>query len=202
MFRYLKMLPVLALAGTLGLIWAPEAKAQTAGDLDCNKCVDKGNIARKAVTKSRIKKNAVTGAKIKDGSVGLGDLSAEVQQIIADLQAQVGFGGSCPAFNSTQVDATMMAINISQIDPLGIVTVDFPSDPFLECVITTDENNDFLVAVGDRGEGNEVLLLGELGGGAILRTRVQGLTTAELHACRAQVLGTFVWNQYCAPALP
>ena len=98
MFKYLRLLPVLALAGMLGLLHMPGAAAQ-ATNLDCNKCVDKGDIAKKAVKASKIAKDAVktkkikddavTSAKIEDGTVALADLSPEVQQIIADLQAQV-----------------------------------------------------------------------------------------------------------------
>lgn len=40
------------------------ARAQTAGNLKCNKCVGTKDIAKKAVTKSRIKNNAVTFGKL------------------------------------------------------------------------------------------------------------------------------------------
>ncbi len=125
MFRYLKILPVLALAGTLGLLHMPGAAAQTATDLDCNKCVGAKDLARKAVTKSRIKKNAVTGRKIKDGTVGLADLSAAVQQLIADLQARVaaleaqaGFVADLAAFVTVDEVATDLDGD-GMIDPVS-----------------------------------------------------------------------------------
>ena len=80
---YGKMLPALALAGVLGLFLAPDAWAQTASNLVCDKCVGKGDLAKKAVTRSRIKRNAVTGAKIKDGAVDFDKLSSSVQQRIS-----------------------------------------------------------------------------------------------------------------------
>lgn len=61
------------------------ASAQTQRDVDCKKCVDTGDIAKKAINASRLKPgavttkilrdNAVTGAKIRDGSVTGDDLA-------------------------------------------------------------------------------------------------------------------------------
>ena len=35
----------------------------------------------------------------------------------------------------------------------------------------------------------------------LLRTRIENLTKGEAHACRAQILASFVWSQYCEPLL-
>lgn len=87
MFRYGTVLPALALAGVLGLLFGPEARAQTADDVACNKCVEKRDIARSAVVRSRIKNNAVNGRKIKDGAVSESKLSFDVatQEELDDL---------------------------------------------------------------------------------------------------------------------
>lgn len=81
-------LSALIIVCALGLFSVPPAVAQTATNLNCNKCVGAGDIAKQAVTTSRLKKNAVTGSRIKNGSVGFKDLSPAVRKIIGDLQAQ------------------------------------------------------------------------------------------------------------------
>lgn len=87
------ILSTLVMACAVGLFSVHPAAAQTARNLDCNKCVGPGDIAKQAVTKSRLKKNAVTGSRIKDGAVGLKDLSPAMRKIIADLQAQAAGPG-------------------------------------------------------------------------------------------------------------
>lgn len=91
MFRYLKMVPVVALAGTLGLFWSPDAEAQTASDLNCKKCVGTGDIAKNAVTGSRLKNKAVTRRKINKGAVSQSKLGFDpaTQAELDRLQDQV-----------------------------------------------------------------------------------------------------------------
>ena len=55
------------------------ALAQAAGNLNCNKCVDSGDVAKKAVTKKKIDKGAVTTNRIKEGAVDRTKLSTDLQ---------------------------------------------------------------------------------------------------------------------------
>ena len=69
MFRYGRLLPALTLMAALAFHQTPEVRAQTAKDLDCRKCVDKRDIARRAVNASRLRDGAVSTRKIRDGAV-------------------------------------------------------------------------------------------------------------------------------------
>ena len=89
-----------------------------------------------------------------------------------------------------------MALDFSQDVPPDVVAADDPSVASISCRITNDVGDNYVVDI----ERPEALLL-SAGPGAVLRTRVFGLTTGQAHACRAQVLQSFVWNQHCAPAL-
>jgi hypothetical protein len=47
------------------MVLSPDAvRAQTAGNLKCNKCVNTKDVAKKAITKSRLKNDAVTFGKL------------------------------------------------------------------------------------------------------------------------------------------
>ena len=109
-------------------------------------------------------------------------------------------GGGCPAFTSAMVDAAWLAIEYSQPEPPVGGAIDNPSVPTIGCQLTNDVGNQFSVGVGS----GVALLEGNAANSPVptlLRTRVDNLTKAEQHACRAQVLSSFVWNQYCKPVL-
>ena len=111
-------------------------------------------------------------------------------------------GGGCPAFTSAMVDAAWLAINYSQSEPPVGVAVDVPSKG-IYCQLRNDVQNLFWVEVGR--EDGVALVVGfgenEPFAPALLRTRVDGLTRAEEHACRAQIRSSFAWNRYCKPVL-
>ena len=98
MFKYETLLRLFTVLGAFSIGGLTESWAQ-ATDVDCTSCVDAVDIAGGAVTSGKIADGevktpdladgAVTGAKVKDGSIDLNDLSPAVQQVIADLQAQV-----------------------------------------------------------------------------------------------------------------
>ena len=60
---------VLALGVAAGLALMPGAAPRAQDALDCNKCVDTGDLAKKSVSGSRLKKAAVKANRIKDGAV-------------------------------------------------------------------------------------------------------------------------------------
>jgi hypothetical protein len=125
-------------------------------------------------------------------------------------------GGNCPAFNSSMIDAAFLATDFSQQNPLVGSAEDSPADARIACYLETDAEAVFLLFVGicegECGAGagkGEAQLIGlspdDMAPGADystqLRTRVFSLTRAEQHACRAQVLASFTWNQHCKPLM-
>jgi hypothetical protein len=126
---------------------------------------------------------------------------------MAGTAAEAG-PSSCPVFTAAMVDAAAMVVPLA--DDVAIVTptpVDDPSAPRIECRITSRSGSSFVVFVQDFSE--RALVFGskfsDTLGATITELEAsvdEGLTKAELHACRAQVLQSFVWNQYCAPAMP
>lgn len=70
-------------AGVIGfLVISPSAFAVTADNVKCSRCVDKGDLAKKAVTSSKIKTGAVTNSKIKDGAITESKLSSGVLDLV------------------------------------------------------------------------------------------------------------------------
>ena len=125
---------------------------------------------------------------------------------VALLTGPAGASPNCPAFNAGMVDATMMVLDLSQMEPIvPFDLVDSPSEPFILCQFVDAANppSFFRVFVGvpvGEVEG-EAEVRGDRRDGTDnqLRTIAFDLSTAQLHACRAQVLQSFVWNRYCAP---
>ena len=124
--------------------------------------------------------------------------------------AAAGGPPHCPAFTTGMVDAAAMAFGL---DP-GIVNFivevdDDPNASSLVCDIETQFNNGrFLVVVNTSSFPHEASVLGQHREeaddplSAQLFSFAEGLSSSQEHACRAAVLKSFVWNKYCAPALP
>jgi len=116
------------------------------------------------------------------------------------VNAKGSDAGGCPAFSSAMVDAAWLATDYSQPEPPVGGAIDDPSEPRIGCQLTNDAGNQFTVGVG----GGEALLYGNgenTPTGTSLRTRVFNLTQGEEHACRAAILSSWVWRQYCRPTL-
>ena len=132
-------------------------------------------------------------------------------------QAYAEDGRGCPVFNASMVDAAMLATEYSQSEPVFGWAEDSPKDAYIYCLWSAEPGSIFFVRVGiceeacgsgdGKGEGH---LMGKSPDGTnpspdyhtLLRTRVFNLSPAQQHACRAQVLQSFVWKQYCKPLLP
>jgi len=121
-------------------------------------------------------------------------------------QAYAVDGRGCPAFNASMVDAAMLAADLSQVDPLVGNAWDSPMDGSIVCYWETNVSDGlkgwFYVQVEDGTAqviGNEPYATSEV---ATARTAVFDLSLAQQHACRAQVLQSFVWKRYCKPMLP
>lgn len=84
--------PVMPWLATLGLLCAmtvlgPQtAGAQSAKNLDCKKCVDTDDIAKKSITKKQIDKEAIIENRIKDGAVDMARLSTDLQDHVGERE--------------------------------------------------------------------------------------------------------------------
>ena len=99
----------------------------------------------------------------------------------------------------------MLATGLSQAGPPEGFAEDSPQDGTIICAWVTEEPSSFYVAVGV--EDGVAQVFGTKPGAdpwaeGQLRTAVFDLSQQQRHACRAQVLKSFVWNQYCKPLLP
>jgi len=116
--------------------------------------------------------------------------------IFIALPANAAIAGSCPAFNSSMVDATMMATDYSQPEPVIGVAIDSSFESSIFCEWTKDDEGEFVVYVGD----GEALLQGGIYT-TMMRTRVFNLSVDDQKACRKEVLKSFAWTQHCAPLM-
>lgn len=123
--------------------------------------------------------------------------------LIGGSAAEAGQSRGCPVFNAAMVDAAALVVNLGVNVMVGRV-LDDPSTGTIECRISqTFGSGIFAVEVND----DEVFVSGSSRVGSTIQTRLSssdrgGLSLRERHACRAQVLRSFVWQQYCAPELP
>ncbi len=116
---------------------------------------------------------------------------------------------ACPVFTAAMVDAAAMVVDLKDDPSISVFSFDEPSTAFLNCTITRSISGSdfkrFSVDVNDDEEGDVQVSGSTIIGGVFNRvfaSSARRLSVAELHACRAQVLQSLVWNQYCAPELP
>ena len=108
---------------------------------------------------------------------------------------------ACPAFTSAMIDSAAMVALLAQGNVIVNAKDDITPVVVTECQISKNSGvgvtfRSFTVEVND----DEIFVTGraDLGNGllsTILRSDGRGETAAVLHACRAQVLQSFVWNQ-------
>lgn len=140
--------------------------------------------------------------------VGL-STAAVVGLPVLSVPAAAG-GPNCPAFTSEMVDAAAMAFGL----PPGSMgqARDDATAPSICCRFERPPSAGgglFLIDVND-GTAQEALVLGrnrtegepQINFRTQLSSFAEGLSTGEGHGCRAAVLQSFVWNHYCASALP
>jgi hypothetical protein len=109
----------------------------------------------------------------------------------------------CPAFTAGMVDATMLATQHNQEESVDGLAVDLPTEPLIYCRFVNKDWGYFEVFVGyyedEEIQGNEARLYGRspLPRDTLMTTRVFPLSEADLHTCRAQVLKSHVWKNFC-----
>ncbi len=107
---------------------------------------------------------------------------------------------TCPAFNAALVDMAGLTSFLQNVES-PIVIMDDPKTPQLECEFFTSIGFFEARVRGIEGDasifgGNTFVDDTQVGSGQA------GLTQRELHACRAQIIQSWVWNRHCAPFLP
>ena len=137
---------------------------------------------------------------LKYGALAL----ALLPQVLISGSAVAAGPGRCPVFNAAMVDAAALVSVLYLVDPPASISDD-PSIPALICRFDT-MNGDFHVNVNLSPSPAEAFVEASNSLNTDHETIVfateDGLTDGELHACRAQVIQTLVWNQHCAPFLP
>jgi hypothetical protein len=115
-------------------------------------------------------------------------------------------GGNCPAFNTGMVDSAFLATEFNQEEPVEGFAVDHSDLPFLFCEFVNEDGGYFAVFVGynyKEPAGNKLHLYARSPRvrNTLLRTYLYHVSDAELRACRAQVVASFVWKRYCLPLM-
>ena len=108
-------------------------------------------------------------------------------------------------FNTAMVDAAAMAILLGRNVGPPTSVIDDPSSGTIECrleMTTGSVSRRFTVEVNDDEVFVSAISIAPTFNSILQSSDRGGLSVGELHACRAQVLQSFVWNQYCAPELP
>ena len=127
--------------------------------------------------------------------------------MIKSEDAIAGGNSACPAFTTEMVDAAAMAFGLTPDRAVTISVGDDPSVPTIYCNIVGApsidrfdlEVNSSMTYVygGHRAEEDPPLDFS-----AELFSYGEQLSVSQMHACRSAILRSFVWRNYCAPALP
>jgi hypothetical protein len=112
---------------------------------------------------------------------------------------------ACPAFTPAMVDAGAMALKLYR--GVNVTAEDDPTIPSIFCHIEEGVINTFSVEV-NYSEPYSAFVWGS--GRAEddpdfdtqLYSDAEQLSLGQMHACRAALRRSFVWKNYCAPALP
>ena len=121
-------------------------------------------------------------------------------------------GGNCPAFTAAMVDAAAMTIRLPGPHEIGtgyltVSASEDPTSPDVSCRIAVPPSaggNTFEVDVNyyipnaafvfGRGVAEDTPNYD-----TALSSYAEELSVPEMHACRSEVLNSFVWKNYCAP---
>lgn len=115
--------------------------------------------------------------------------------------ADAAGSANCPAFSAAMVDAAALVSDMDVGFPTGANSVDDLFVPQIKCTFVT-ENGIFLVEVGFIAGVATLTGFNDGFEQTFVRSEEDGLSKAEVLACRAQIIRSWVWSQHCAPFLP
>ena len=127
--------------------------------------------------------------------------------IIKSENAIAGGPSACPAFTTGMIDAAAMAFGLSPGAGLSVAVEDDPNTPSISCIIVEALPNIFELEVNS-SDPYSAFVRGQHAqeGGDNLNAELfsygEQLSVGQMHACRAVILRSFVWKNYCAPLLP
>ena len=114
---------------------------------------------------------------------------------------------SCPAFTAAMVDAAAMAYGLDSNAHSNTVAGDDPDVPSIFCTIDSsvglnkfEVEVNYSVSVSAFVSGQHEQEGGPLN--AELSSWAENISLSQMRACRKVILKSFVWKNYCAPALP
>ena len=125
----------------------------------------------------------------------------------AITKSENAIADSYPAFTAAMVDAAAMAFGLTPFAYSEATAGDDPDAPSIFCTIAPSSgDNKFELDVNDsvpvsahvhgvhKEEGGDL--------NTELFSYVEDLSLSQMRACRKVILKSFVWKNYCAPALP
>jgi hypothetical protein len=132
---------------------------------------------------------------------------ATATYIIESDRVMAGGHSNCPAFTAEMVDAAAMAFGLFPGVGASITVGDDPGVPAIFCnIVGSPSTNGFRLEVNSSEPYQAVVSGWHQSEGETLNAElfslVEQLSLSQMHACRAAILKSFVWNKYCAPALP
>jgi hypothetical protein len=132
-------------------------------------------------------------------------LAVPLFSVSSTEDAFAGDGTACPVFTSEMIDAAAMAFGLSP--GIAVQAAEDPTIPYVVCEMSyLPAGNSFVLSVNE-ADSHVAYVFGEH---AVeddrdydtnLFSYSDELTPAEVRACRAVVLRSFVWKNFCAPAL-
>lgn len=126
----------------------------------------------------------------------------------AIIKSENAIADSCPVFTAAMVDAAAMAFGLSPGGYSSIAVGDDPSIPMIYCKIVGSPPAFLFNVEVNYSSLNYAIAYGQGANeddpdyDARLFSVAEQLSPAQMKACRKVILKSFVWKNYCAPALP
>ena len=165
----LNRIPIIGIALIVLLGLGAEVHAQTATDLDCNKCVERSEILEQAISSSKIKGGAVIRSKIRDNSVNESKLSANLQDRLNEIEARTPI-----AFGFVDLDANILSgtgnfsVIFDQFVQRYEITIDSENYFFTDYTTVVTPTADGIVARTGSIGGRLVVVLKDLNGDPVM----------------------------------
>ena len=127
--------------------------------------------------------------------------------VLYSESANAGGTANCPAFTTGMVDAAGMAFGLDHSEIASISVGDDPRIPVIFCMIQGNQTSDRFLLEVNYSVLNQAFVQGRHfteetpAFTSDLWSNADDLSLPQLYACRAAILKSFVWNNYCAPEL-